>query len=170
MEILFENNYTRNKEWAKDCHGYICFRRPTMIVFQIICILYFIIGILDSIFTKSVCWQYISLALIFYPLIVFVYIRNVNTEIKRDLEIHGKAIEVTLAVTEDIIKQSSSTGAELQLNYNDIKRVVQTKKYIYLLSKTNTIYSFKKDSFSVGSTNEFLLFLKNKGIKVRGRY
>lgn len=165
MEILFENKYTRDKEWAKDVYSYIYFRRPIIIVFDVLFALYFIVGIY-LIFTSSVYWSYIFTPLVWYALTIFLYWRNVNTVIKRDLELHGKAIEVIVTVTDDIIKQSQSTGSEYQLNYNDIKRVIKTKKYICLWSKTNMLYSFKKDSFSIGSAEDFLFFLKNKGIKV----
>ena len=99
--------------------------------------------------------------------IAFMYRKNVVTMIKRDQEIHGKEIEVNLTVTEELIKQSQSTGSEFQLNYRDIKRAIKTKKYIYLWSKTNMLYSLKLDSFSVGTADDFLIFLRNKGIKVK---
>ncbi|MBR5783221.1 MAG: hypothetical protein IKY33_03235 [Clostridia bacterium] len=167
MEILFENKYTRDKEWAKDINSYIWFRRPIIIVLDIIFALYILIGIYNSITSNVVDWFYILIPIIWCVFVAFIYRKNVNTVIKRDLELHGKAIEVTVTVAEDIIKQSQSTGSEFQLNYCDIKKVVQTKKYIYLWSKTNMLYSFKRNSFSFGAADEFLLFLKNKGIKVK---
>lgn len=167
MEVLFENSYTRDKEWAKDAHSYIYFRQPIMIVLDIIFALYVIIGIDNSIITKSIDWSYVLFPLIWYAFIVLVYIRSVNIAVKRDLEMHGKAIEVTVIVANDIIKQSQSTGSEYQLNYCDIKKAVQTKKYIYLQTKANLLYSFNKDGFSIGNEKDFLMFLKNKGIKVK---
>ncbi len=167
MEILFENKYTRDKEWAKDVYSYIYFRRPIIIVLDIIFALYILIGIYNSITSNVIDWVHILIPIVWCLFGVLVYSRNVNTVIKRDLELHGKAIEVTVTVAEDIIKQSQSTGSEFQFNYCDIKKVVKTKKYIYLWSKTNMIYSFKSDSFSLGTVEEFLMFLKNKGLKVK---
>ena len=167
MEILFENKYTRDKEWAKDIYSYICFRRPIIIVFDIIFALYILIGIYNLITLNIVNWSFIFIPVIWCVYISFLYIRNVNTVINRDLEMHGKAIDVTVTVAEDMIKQSQSNSSEFQLNYSDIKKVVQTKKYIYLFSKTNLIYSFKRDSFSIGVADEFILFLKDKGMKVK---
>ena len=92
---------------------------------------------------------------------------NVNITTERDFELHGKAIDVTVTVAEDKIKQSQSTGSEFQLNYCAIKKAIQTKKYIYLWSNTNLIYSLKKDSFTFGAADDFLLFLNSKGIKVK---
>ncbi len=167
MEILFENKYTRNKEWAKDVYGYMYFRRPIIIVLYILFAIYMFLGIYNSITYNIVNWTYILIPIIWCVFGAFLYKRNVNTVIKRDLELHGKEIEVTVTVTENIIKQSQSTGSEFQLNYSDIKKVVQTKKYLYLWSKTNLLYSFKRSSFSCGNADEFLLFLKNKGVKVK---
>ena len=87
--------------------------------------------------------------------------------IKRDIEMHGKPIEVSVAVSDECIKQTQSTGSEFTLKYIDVKKVVKTKKYIYLQSKAKLLYSFKIDSFSVGSVEEFLKFLSDKGIKVK---
>ena len=167
MEILFENKYTRDKEWAKDVCSYIFFRRPIIIALDIIFALYILYGIYNSVILNIVLWVYILIPIIWCAFVFIVYRKNVNILIKRDLEVHGKAIEVTVTVLDDVIKHSQSTGSELQLNYCDIKKVVQTKKYIYLWSKTNMLYSFKLYSFSLGAADEFLLFLKNKGIKVK---
>ena len=167
MEKLFENKYTRDKEWAKDAYSYIHFRRPIIIVFDVLFALYLIIGVFNSITTRIIDWYFITIPFIWCILIVFLYSKNVNTILKRDLELHGKVIEVNVTVTKDLIIQSQSTGSEFQLNYCDIKKVVRTKKYIYLCSKTNMLYSFKRDSFSIGVADDFLLFLKNKGINVK---
>ena len=35
MEILFQNSYIKNREWAKDVFGYISFRRPAAIVVDV---------------------------------------------------------------------------------------------------------------------------------------
>lgn len=167
MEILFENKYVRNKEWAKDAFAYIYFRRPIMIVFDIVFGLYAILGIYELIDVGYFNWLYFFIPVFWCVFIAFMYRKNVVTIIKRDQEIHGKEIEVNLTVTEELIKQSQSTGSEFQLNYHDIKRAIKTKKYIYLWSKTNMLYSLKLDSFSVGTADDFLIFLRNKGIKVK---
>ena len=167
MEKLFENKYTRDKEWAKDVYGYIYFCRPVTIVLYVLFAVYAMIGIYSSITSDNAAWYYILIPVIWCAVTVFLYNKKVNAVIKRDLALHGKTIEVTVTAAEDRIKLSQSTGAEYELNYCDIKRVVQTRKYIYLWSKTNMSYSFKKNSFSCGDANEFLLFLRSKGVKVK---
>ena len=167
MEVLFQNKHIRDKEWAKDINRYIYFKRPILIVIYILCVLYVFSGILMLIFE-----QFFDFKLFIFPLLIFafnllVYNRNVNLLLKRDLEMCGVTIEVTATVTDEAIMHVMSSGAQYILNYADIKKVVETKKYIYLWSKTNMLYSFKKDSFSVGDEEGFKAFLRNKGFKIK---
>lgn len=54
MESLFENSYVKNREWAKDVFGYINFRRPLIIVFDVFFFLYIVLGIVDIIVEKNI--------------------------------------------------------------------------------------------------------------------
>lgn len=87
-------------------------------------VLYFILDISDLIAITSIYWLLIAIPLIWYVLLLFRYNINVKTVIRRDLEIHGKPIGVTVSVTDEVIRYKQSTGSELQLNYIDIKKVV----------------------------------------------
>ena len=168
MDILFENEYTRDKKWAKDIYGYLNFRRPLHISFYIIFGL-FISYHLFSFFMygNSVSLAYLIIPAFWFAFVVLLYFKNIRITLQRDVEIHGKPVEVTVFVTDEIITQKHSTGSELYLNYYDIKKVVVTNKYIYLFSKANLVYTFKKDAFSIGDSIGFLKFLKTKGIKIR---
>lgn len=144
-----------------------------MIIFHILFALFLVLGIYNSAVANSILAEGrvdlsdVSFSVFWYIFVVFLYVRSVNIVIKRDFELYGKPVSVIVTVTENEIRQLQSTGSGFQLNYCDIKRVVQTKKFIYLWSKTNLIYSFKRDSFSLGNADDFLLFLKSKGLKVR---
>lgn len=168
MEILFKNTYTRDREWAKDIYGYLNFRRPLHIVF---CVFFgvFIAYNLFSFFMygDTVCLAYLIIPAFWFTFVIALYFKNIKITLQRDFEIHGKLIEISVVVTDEIITQKQSTGSELYLNFSDIKKVVVTKKYVYLWSKANLIYSFKKDGFVVGNATDFLTFLKSKGIKAR---
>lgn len=168
MEILFENKYTRDETWAKDIYRYMFFRRPFVIFLYGLFALSSIIVIYNSIMYRdfSDLW-YLAVPLLWFAMVVFAYKKNVEVTLKRDIELHGKPIEVTVAVTDEGIAQSQSTGSEYKLIYCDVKMAVQTKGYIYLWSKTNLLYSFKKGSFSVGKDEDFLAFLVDKGIRVK---
>ncbi len=165
MEILFENSYTRDKEWVQDATRWAFFRRPVLIVSDLILLLYFIMGIYEMAVNRVVYvyWFLIPLALIGVTL--FRYKRTVTLSLKRDIEMHGKEIDVTSVVTDEHICYKHSSGTEYTLHYSDIKKVVQAKKYIYLISKSKTVYSFKKEGFSVGTAQQFICFIKSKGIR-----
>lgn len=167
MDVLFENEYTRDRGWAKDIYGYLNFRRPFQIVFYVFFGL-FISYNLFSFFMYGNAVSVVSLIVpaFWFAFIILSYFKNIRITLQRDIEIHGEPIEISVIVNDRVITQRQSTGSELYLNYSDIKKVVVTKKYIYLWSKANLIYSFKKDGFIVGDASGFLTFLKSKGIKI----
>ena len=167
METLFENSYIKNREWAKDVFGYINFRRPLIIVFDVYFFLCIVLGIVDIIVEKNINIYLFILPIVWIFLQVFLYNKNVNITLKRDLEVHGKPIEVGVTVNDECITMVQSTGSKIRLNYIDVKKAFQTKKYIYLQTKANLLCSFNKDGFSIGNEEDFLNFLKNKGIKIK---
>lgn len=138
-----------------------------MIVINAILALYFVLGIFTLIFDDYFSWYSFIVPPLYWLFVFFTYKRNTKTALMRDLEIHGKPVEIVVTVTDEIIKQSQSTGSEFQLNYIDIKKAVKTKKYIYLWSKTNLLYSFKIESFTVGSASTFLAYLQSKSVRVK---
>ncbi len=179
MEVLFENKYVRDKEWAKHSYGYMYFRRP----FLILCYIYFLVvllwGLYKSVFNgyfdilvyKSIFNGYFNTLVIVIPILLasgfWRYKQSVKISLLRDIETFGKPIEVTVAVTNEEIMQTSSSGSNLSLKFYDIKKAVYTKKYIYIITNANIIYTFKNDGFTVGDKDRFLDFLRMKGVKVK---
>lgn len=45
--------------------------------------------------------------------------------------------------------------------------VDKTKNLILLQSKASLIYIFRKDTFTKGTTDDFVIFLRSKGIKIK---
>lgn len=165
METKFENHYVRDKEWANDIFSYISFRRPIHIVIYILSALSLGIGIYNLI-----VYYYLQIVLFLVPviwggLLLYIYFKNKKATMKRDIELHGKAIEVDMYVTDEAIEMKQSTGSVTTLKYADIKKVVRTSKFYYVWSKSNMLYTFKKSGFSKGNAEEFLSFLRDKGIK-----
>ena len=166
MEILFENRYTRNREWAKEYWTYNYFFAPFSLIVNSLLAFLFVIGVFCTLTADfSILWA-IFMPIFWYALIVFLCNRNTKLTVQRDMEMFGKTIDVTVTVTNDNIKVSNTVGSEAHLNYNDVKKAIIAKNYIFLLSKTNTAYTFRKNSFTVGNTEQFLNFLAYKGIKL----
>lgn len=169
MDILFENSYTRSKELAKEIYRYFYFQRKLYIFGYIILGLSFALNLSFAISGQS----YNLAVFIFVPLVallpLYCYIRQVSAMVKRDKEVHGKEIEVSTTVTNEFIQNTASTGAINKIEFCKIRCAVQTKNLILLRSEANLVYIFRKDSFTVGNKEDFISFLKNKGIKVSGK-
>ena len=167
MEILFENSYIRNKELAKEIYRYYYFQRKWLVVCYVLISLSFLANILISIFEKTYNWGILIFAPLYFLFQLYCYFRQVNTMVKRDDEIHGKEISVETIVTDEYIQNTAATGAVNKLEYDKIRNSVQTKNLILLRSKANLIYIFRKDAFTKGTKDDFISFLKVKGVKVK---
>jgi hypothetical protein len=167
-EILFRNNYVRSKEMAKEIYRYYFFKRKPLVICYIFLSISLSANIAFAVTGKVYNTPVIILVLLFFAFQIVSYCRYVNSTIKRDNEVHGKEIEVETIVTESFIQNTASTGAVNKVQYDKIKYAVQTKNYILLHSRANLIYIFKNSSFEVGTKDQFILFLRVKGIKVKG--
>lgn len=167
MEILFENSYVRDEQMLKEIYKYLFFKRKSMVISYIILFLCFLVNLLMALF-DGIFNYYI---LVFVPLLLafrfFNYIYQVNIVLKRDAEMHDNEIAIEVIVTNEFVQNTASNGSVSKLEYDKIKRVTQTKNYILLLSKAKLIYIFKKDCFTKGTPENLMVFLKNKGIKVK---
>lgn len=167
MEIVFKNSYVRNKELAKEIYGYYYFKRKWLVVCNVFVFASFIANILVAIFEQIYNWEAFILIPLYFLIQFYCYFSQVNTMIKRDDEVHGKEISVETIVTDSFVQTTASTGAVNKLEFDRIRNAVQTKNLVLLRSKANLIYIFRKDSFEKGSTDEFITFLKTKGVKIK---
>lgn len=170
MEILFKNNHAMKKELAKEIYRYFYFQRKLYIVIYILLAIGFVLNLVSVVLSPSyfdVVMLICILAVAVIP--VWLYFIQVNSLIKRNIEMYGKEIEVEVIVTEDFIQNTFSTGAVNKLEYYKIKRAVQTKNLILLYTKANLVYTLRKDAFEIGTKEGFIAFLKSKNITVKGK-
>lgn len=167
MEVLFENSYTRDEKLIKEIYRYEYFRRKLLIIFDIVMILCLLSNILILVVEKKCYWGVFILAPLYFLYKFFCYWCQVRIIIKRDQEVHGKEISVETIVTNEYIQNTASTGTVNKLEYENIRNVVQTNNLILLRSKANLVYIFQKDAFTIGNAEDFIKFLKDKGIKVK---
>lgn len=167
MEILFENSYVRDKQMAKEIYKYFYFQSKLFVVCSILLLLCFLCNIVITIFVGTYNWLVYIIVPLFFLLRLYGYFIQVNTMVKRDNEVHGKEITVETIVTNEYIQNTVSTGAVNRLEYDRIKKAVQTKKLILLRSKANLIYIFRKETFTKGNQQEFIKFLIGKGVKMK---
>ena len=167
MDVLFENSHIRNKALAKELYGFIFFRRHYLFVAYIVLLISFIINLILLFTTGTTNWYIFIFVPLFLVLRVITYYKSVKLMTERDDEMFGGPVEVKAIVTDEFIQNTTSSGSVNKLEFNKIKKVNQTKNLILLLSDSKLIYVFRKDSFSVGTYDEFIVYLRNKGIKVK---
>lgn len=167
MEILFKNTYTKTEEWIKEVNKYSFFRRPIVVVFHILSILMLCVGIYKILFSHIIDIVPLFIPIWWFFLTFLLYFKTNKNTLNRNRELYGENAEVVSEITKESIKQVHSNGTQYHIYYDNIKKGYQTKNYILLHSKANVIYTFEKNGFSVGNEEEFLKFLRNKGIKIK---
>ncbi len=168
MDILFKNTHTRTKELTKEMYRYFYFQRTSTIVVFVLLSLSFLANAVSGILGYS----YSIVVLVGVPLLIlsriFFCAYQVNTMRKRDREMSEQDIEVETMVTNEYV-QNTALGSTAKIGLDKIKYATRTKNLILLHTKANLIYIFRKDTFTVGSYDQFMAFLKSKGIKVKGK-
>lgn len=167
MEVLFENQYIKNKKVIKEVYRCLYFRSKALILAYIIMFLYLLKNILILFVHKTVD-TYVLFCFILIVLILFAgYYYQVYIALKRDRELYGNEVLVRAIITDEYIQNSERNGSMCKLEYTNIKNAVQTKNLIVLRTKARLGYVFPKDTFTKGDAESFIYFLKGKGIKVK---
>lgn len=164
MDILFENRYYSDKkillEYVKDVH---CkYLRIIGFLFMIVAIFYtylilFKMRSLQIIMAVLTIFIFvISLRLIFFHLI---YLKNMK---KSSLNLHnGQTPESILQFTDNNIALKEGKVL-MEFEYNQIKKIKEYKlAYVLMIGKKQGLI-LKKDSFSIGTFEEFKKFINEK--------
>lgn len=167
MDTLFVNRHTRNRALAKELYGYYYFRRPLSLVTWSVLLLCLAANVTFGVLGNKISGM-VSVALAACLLLRFYsYYYMVNTMVKRDLELYEKEVEVETVVREDGTEVTTSFGETIALRYHTVKTVFQTKNYIFLRTKSNLIHIISRNGFTIGTSEDFLRFLKDKGLRVK---
>ena len=166
---MFENKYTCTKNYYKEYYKYSYFKKPIMIILNILLSINFIINLFFIIFPQlsnidiHTAQLYIANALVIVCIEIYIYIKNVNLAYNRDLERNnGNDIEIKLIINEDDINISNNLEKDTNIEFKNVQKVIKTKNYYILMSKAKLGIALKKDSFIKGTANEFEKFLKQK--------
>ena len=102
-----------------------------------------------------------------WALVIIRPFRTTNIQYQRALELNnGKLPTVKMTVSKDGIDVfHPNTGANSHITYASIKKMIKTKNYFVLITTAKLGISFKKDSFTKGSAEEFLVFFRDMGYK-----
>ena len=168
-EPLFKNSFVRDENSIKEMYKQMYFSFARLAPF---CILAFLVLVFIIIYIFKSPW---GDPLVIYFFLIFCisiaiatiinYRRSVKNTIQREKELgNNGTLMQELSVFEDkVIFQMR--GNTLTIEFENITSFGMTNNYVYLISKGKVWYDFKKDSFTLGSAEEFIDFLRSKGIK-----
>lgn len=169
MQTIFENQFICTKEYYNEYYKYICFKKPIMIIINIILSINFIVSISSIIFPQlnmleaNTAETNIASVLIILCLQLYVFFRNKNLAYNRALERNkGNPMEVKILITEKDIDIFTNSKKDMNIEFANIEKTIETKNYYTLVSKAKLAIVLKKDGFIKGTTNEFKKFLKQK--------
>jgi len=166
MEPLFELKDRFSEKDTSIIYSYIYFWRPARIVLNILLILY--VAILALIVSNGILF-FVAVMVIYYLWMYFLYRRDIKRSVLARKELYGDQYdaESTVIFTDEMGRSAADGREGIMIRYDTIKRVLSLKKHILIHSKAGNVFLFRKDSFTVGTAEEFLAFLKSKGVKVR---
>lgn len=173
MKTIFENKFTYTKKYYKEYYLCSIFKRPILLFLNIIIginlILHILAILLPNFFTltyKEII-GYIGSDLIIFCIEIGIYLDKIIITYKRDLEINqGNPINTKVCITEDNIEILHDVGKSMNIDLNNIEKIIKTKNYYIFITKARLTIPLKKDSFTKGTQEEFMTFLKQKKIKI----
>ena len=171
-EIRFVNEYTRDEGCTKEIYKFWFFKRPLIrILFW-----YFasmeLLALVNILFNPIWSTEWIlvgSYFFIFCGLMYFAYRAQVRAVVKRDRELAaGRELVCTTEISDSEIT-IFALDSKQTLSFDIMKYAFLTKSYIVLVTRAKHMIIFKKDGFAKGSCDEFVAYLKARGIKIKGK-
>lgn len=171
MKTIFENKFVYDKEFYNEYYKYLYFKRTGVRVFDIILIINLLISIISIIIPNLFEINFyraitnIVVVLLFLLIQIGGFFENKNIRYKQDLEANnGKPIEVEFLITKERISSD-----DINISFTNIKKIVRTKKFYFLITKQQNCIILKKDGFTKGTEHEFEEFLRGKRLNCNGR-
>ncbi|MBR3845796.1 MAG: YcxB family protein [Clostridia bacterium] len=169
-EPLFKNRFVRDENSIKEMYRNVFFsltRLRPLIIFAAIISLFLLLSHIfkDSFGKPTPIYICIFVLIGLVAGTVINYRRSVKISVQREKELDSNGhIAQELSVFDDRITLQAR-GNTLSIQFENIKCFIITNNYIYVVSKGQIWYDLKKDSFTLGSAEEFIEFLRSKGIK-----
>lgn len=172
METRFENSFVRDENTAKEIYRYWFFRKPTMVALYVILAFYTLACIFGLSFdfedAKDFIFPFFT-AILIPVLMIISYRSQVKTMVNRDREMAKGSELVTRVCVNDNEFTVFSLDSHTSILVSDLKYAFLTKSYIAVITKARLMVILKKDSFTIGDTESFLAFLREKNIKIKGQ-
>ena len=171
MQTIFDNQFTRSKEFFNEFYTYFYFKRPTLIAvyafMSLLCVSCVVSLILpDMPYPFRSQPVFILMTLILWAYIILRFMLDKKRRYKQDLEMnHGEPIIVKVSVTENEIMLGVYTifmEEKNTIDFSQIKRTVRTKNFFILITNAKLAVTLAKDGFIKGTAEEFDEFLREK--------
>lgn len=165
MDILFENHYERTPAVIKELYRMIYFRRPINLLIYVVLGGIAVANIITAFASGEYSFTGCVYILIFLIMQLVMYNNSVKNAINRDRQRFGEEVlKVHTLVTEEGIQCTFGEKIAEPVAVSEIKRVYITKNLILLHTKARVMLIFHKANFTEGTAEEFLKYLRSKGI------
>lgn len=164
MDILFESSFVKDYKWAKEVFFKI--RRKFLVISLAFILAYQALLIYDV--ANNPGKMSVNLIIDAFFLLFYCYIiaKSIKAPVKADLATHGKNLSIRVCATEEKLISYKSSGDVAELDYARVKRIKQSKNYLYLISDAGIWYCVSKNGFTVGDYGSFISFLFKKGLEM----
>ena len=168
MEPLFTNKSTYTKNALRESLLNYQKRQRTIIVI-LICAVAFI-SLLQLLLSGEVPTITLLLFLILMYLFAFVFvpIYSANLSYERNFEVFHEEVANTFTFFDDhFVSLTTPSNATIDIHYNQLQRIVETKQYFLLVVSQNLFYIIDKSGFDRVNTLEFIKVLREKAPKAK---
>lgn len=164
-EPLFKNNFTRDESTAIEIVKGMLLLTFIMKIVYVVFAISLLSTLLIAIFQNRLTYLFSWTNMTTYVLLPLLLVLMCVTLKSKNTPKGGKSDE-SFSITNDEMVWISS-GDTRTYAINDIAMYYDTKDYILVIPKgrAHMIPAIKKDSFTLGSAEEFIEFLRLKGIK-----
>ena len=170
MDALFRCKSEYTKELVQEFYEYCCFKKPINLAIHAVCAALMIFWLYMQMNGHEINYLIPGAVAAYYVLMLFAYYASVHAFMKRSGEVsHSGVIRTETLVFQDCIKYMNGAGEPAVIEYTGIKNVFCTKNIIAVQTLDGLIYMLEKSGFKVGTADEFLSFLAERGVyKKRG--
>ena len=163
-EPLFKNSFIRDDVAIKEMYKDYFLKSTRFRIIYAVCIVLQLFSISTDLGFFLTILFYNAIVLI---LVAFSYRQHVKISIARDREIsNGEDILMNTSVFDDRI-EVDIIDKNHKLYWDSVDYVSISENYVSIRTKARLIYMLKKDSFTLGRCDDFIEFLKSKGLKIR---
>lgn len=165
-EIQFENRYVLTKETLLEYMNIFTFTNPIFLVILSVGLLGILLKI-ESVFASGFDGYMLfnSIAPVIGSLLIITgafYLRNrsaCKAQILREAEMYHGEREILLQIGNGITAINEKIGASQHFDFSLISKYKKTKNLVILITKAKTTLIFRKDSFTIGTYEEFINYL-----------